>query len=672
MRTLMRYERWVGLGLSLMVGLTGCLANAVQDALEAGNIRCETISDCPGGYVCRLVENGLRCVLDTGAGDVQEDTRVCEGTLCSGSCIDTQTNAAHCGACGVACGAGEVCEGGACVCGGASGTAGTGAVCGAGQSCCGSPAACVSSDDASCICGGSTCESGERCCNDTCTAVQSSAAHCGVCGNPCGSGEVCQSGSCSTDCGGLTECGGSCVNIQASTSHCGACDSACSGGNSGLKTVAVCVRGSCDVGCEAGYGDCDGNAENGCETLYGCGQTQRVSVSSAGAQADAASVAPDVSADGRYVVFQSSASNLVAGDTNGSSDIFLRDRQTETTQRISVSSSGEEGNDRSTSPAISSDGRYVAFVSNASNLVAGDKNSVSDIFVRDRQAGTTLRVSVSSEGQEAGNASMEPDLAVTSAGVVLVVFESTASNLVAGDTNAKTDIFLHTLETGATQRLSVTDGGEQGDGDSRAPAIDAGGLRVVFESDATQLISGDTNGFSDVFVKDLNSGTVTRAGVSGTQGDSFSREAAISGDGESVGFKSEATNWVSGDSNFAADIFVSDPTGTTLEWVTDGASGASRLPSLSGDSASLRVAFESSASNLVQTDTNGVADVFVWESGVAMKRASVDAQGNEGTGASTAPAISHDGRWVVFASEASNLVDGDTNSQTDIFVHALP
>jgi len=166
---------------------------------------------------------------------------------------------------------------------------------------------------------------------------------------------------------------------------------------------------------------------------------ERVSVDSAGAQGNNSSEYPSISADGRYVAFQSSASNLVAGDTNLATDIFVRDRQTNTTTRVSLDSAGAQGNNNSREPSISGDGRYVTFHSTASNLVAGDSNGCCDIFVRDRQTNTTIRVSLDSAGTEGNSHSYYPNI---SADGRYVTFDSWASNLVTGDTNGTRDIFV--------------------------------------------------------------------------------------------------------------------------------------------------------------------------------------------------------------------------------------
>ena len=201
--------------------------------------------------------------------------------------------------------------------------------------------------------------------------------------------------------------------------------------------------------------------------------TTRVSVDSSGAQSDGSSSASSISADGRFVAFDSDATNLVDGDTNGFADIFVHDRQTDKTTRVSVRSDGTEGNGSSYNPSTSADGRFVAFDSNATNLVTGDTNGWYDIFVRDRQMATTARVSVDSAAAQgngnSGGASISGDGRY-------VAFQSDATNLVTGDTNGRVDIFVHDRQTGTTDRVSVDSAGTEGNGSSKYPSISATGV----------------------------------------------------------------------------------------------------------------------------------------------------------------------------------------------------
>src|SRR5215211_1684347 len=296
--------------------------------------------------------------------------------------------------------------------------------------------------------------------------------------------------------------------------------------------------------------------------LAASGTTERISIDGAGNQGDSASFAPAISTDGRDVAFISAASNLVPGDT-GHRDVFVHDREAGITERVSVDSAGNEGNAvelESLAVAISGDGRYVAFRSYRSDLVPGDTNGSpccsADIFVHDRQSGTTERVSVDSAGNQA-----DPD-------------------------------------------------GLGGGADNAYPSISADGRYVAFLSSASNLASGDTNGTYDAFVHDRQAGTTERVSVDGggNEGNGASGlTTAISGGGRYVAFGSQASNLVGGDTNGTTDSFVRDRQAGTTE------------------------------------------------------RVSVDSAGNEGDGRSLASAISADGRFVAFGSYASNLVPGDTN-----------
>jgi Tol biopolymer transport system component len=201
------------------------------------------------------------------------------------------------------------------------------------------------------------------------------------------------------------------------------------------------------------------------------------------------------------VAFASSATNLVSGDTNKHPDIFVRDLQTNQTTRVSVASDGTQANNFSFNPSISADGRYVAFTSWANNLVSGDTNGGRDIFVHDRQTGATTRVSVATGGGQAAADSQRPSI---SADGRYVAFESDASNLVSGDTNNHPDIFVHDRQTGVTMQVSVASDGTQTYAFSSDPSISADGRYVAFGSEADNLVSGDTNGRFDIFVREMN------------------------------------------------------------------------------------------------------------------------------------------------------------------------
>jgi len=404
------------------------------------------------------------------------------------------------------------------------------------------------------------------------------------------------------------------------------------------------------------------------------GDTTRVSVDSAGVEGNGFSTAPSISAssNGRYVAFQSQASNLVPGDGNGLPDVFVHDRQTGLTTRVSVDSAGAEGNSSSFAPSISANGRYVAFHSIASNLVPGDVGGALDVFVHDWQTGQTTRVSVDSAGVEGNGQSALADI---SASGRYVSFASFASNLVAGDGNGFADIFVHDRNTGETTRVSVDSAGVEGNLGSQNSSISSNGRYVAFDSLASNLVAGDGNGFADIFVHDRNTGRTSRLSVdsSGVEGNLGSARPSISDSGRSVAFVSQATNLVPGDGNFSTDIFVHDTKSDLTTRVSVDSAGAegnqgADFPSISANGR--YVAFASNASNLVPGDGNGLPDIFVHDRNSGLTtRESVDSAGAEANFGSTVPSISATGRFVAFESQATNLVPGDDNFQTDCFVH---
>ena len=298
----------------------------------------------------------------------------------------------------------------------------------------------------------------------------------------------------------------------------------------------------------------------------------RVQGGRGGQQANGDSWEPAISAGGRFVAFTSSASNLVPGDTNGTEDVFVRDRMAQVTRRVSVGPGGRQANSDSAEPAISADGRFVAFISSASNLVAGDTNATDDVFVRDRMAQVTRRVSVGTSAQQANSFSFS--LAI-SAGGRFVAFTSDASNLVAGDSNGTEDVFVRDRSVKVTRRVSVGSGGQQGNKISAFPAISVDGRFVAFFSLASNLVAGDTNGHADVFVRDrrVNVTRRTSVGPGGQQADDVSFDPAISADGRFVAFASPASNLVAGDTNGLADVFVRDRVAQVTRRVSVGSGG---------------------------------------------------------------------------------------------------
>lgn len=402
--------------------------------------------------------------------------------------------------------------------------------------------------------------------------------------------------------------------------------------------------------------------------------TEHVSVDSLGVLGNAGSTFSSVSADGRFVAFVSRASNLVPGDSNGTDDVFVRDRMNGDTVRVSVGTDGVEANAMSTAPAISADGMVVAFVSAATNLVAGDTNGRLDVFVHERATGTTQRVSVDSLGNQASSDTFAPSLSEDGS---RVAFASDAPDLVPGDGNGTFDAFVHDRATGTTVRVSVDSTGAESNGASLAPRISSDGLVVAFHSSATNLVASDLNFSNDVFVHDLAAGTTEMASLnsSGTQGNFQSVAGSLSADGRFVAFDSDATNLAPDDMNFRTDVFVRDrQTGVTerVSVATDGTEGNGQSgfvdpPAISADGRF--VAFASGASNLVAADGNNFVDMFVRDRAAGeTTRVSVASDGTEGDApAAHWPSLSGDGSVVVFASLATNLVPGDTNGAQDVF-----
>ena len=396
------------------------------------------------------------------------------------------------------------------------------------------------------------------------------------------------------------------------------------------------------------------------------------------------SQASSISDSGRYVAFQSASSNLLDGnpglDTNPAFyDVFVTDRSDGSIALISVNDRGAQVASDSTEPAINSDGRYTAFTSGAS-LSSSDTNQFNDIYVYDRTLVAPELASIRTNGTIANGSSSSSDLSDDGRVVVLA---SNASNLVANDTNGASDIFLRSMDTGTTTRISVSSSGAQANGRSISPAISANGNWIAYSSQATNLLGAgnDTNGLEDVFLYNRTNGNTTRVSVRNNGGQSSggnSLDPAISSNGRFVAFSSTATNLVSGDLNGFQDVFVRDKTdGTTVRvskvWngtaFTEG-NGPSGNAAISEDGDD--VAFDSDANNLGFSDSNGYTDVFEFEqsTGVLRRLSSTSTDQPALGGSSTDPALSADAMWASFTSAATNLDVDDLNGvSTDIFTH---
>ncbi len=404
---------------------------------------------------------------------------------------------------------------------------------------------------------------------------------------------------------------------------------------------------------------------------------ERVSVSSDEEQAESGAgiTALDVSEDGRYVVFESESNDLDPLDTDSNVDIYRRDRVNGTTELVSVSSTGIKGNGSSYNPAISDDGRYVVFLSSATNLDPFDTDTLPDIFVRDLESGTTQVVSLNSAGEKANSLCVEPDI---SADGSCVVFTSFATNLDPLDTNSGQDVYHRDLESGITSLVSVSATGVKGDDDSDKPSISGDGRYVAFSTRAANFDPTDSDILADIYLRDLQAGTTELVSVSstGAKSDGFSFYPSISADGRYIAFGSQATNFSTASSVFFMDIYVRDIVNGTTELISlnssgEGGDGFSERPHISGDGR--YVAFESNATNLDPDDTDSDTDVYIHDRlNLSTALVSVGFNGVKGGAQSIRAAISSDGLILAFASQAVNLVPNDTNEEIDIFALDSP
>ncbi|MDQ3916787.1 MAG: hypothetical protein M3323_15900 [Actinomycetota bacterium] len=411
--------------------------------------------------------------------------------------------------------------------------------------------------------------------------------------------------------------------------------------------------------------------------------TERVSVRSNGVEGNDDSFGCSISGDGNLVGFASRASNLIGADRNGATDVFLFNRDNTTPEFASIRSTGTQANRSSEAPSLSHTGRYVAFTSSASNLaIKGDRNGTADVFVYDRNEGKTNRVSIRSNLTEANGTSYDPSI---SGNGRFVAFTSTASNLaIKGDNNRAADVFVHDRTAVKTNRVSISSKLKEGNSSSYSASISADGRMVAFVSYASNLVPRDTNRMLDVFVYNRATRKTIRVSIAsdGRQANGESAAPMISPDGGFVAFHSTASNLVEDDDNDMADVFVHDLSTGETERVSTGMAGAetdgsSIIPAISADGR--YVAFQSYAQNLVPADTNGAPDrsrgldIFRHDRITGeTERVSVGDDNEQANGPSNDPgedpSITADGSFVCFASAATNLVDDDTNSSYDVFV----
>jgi hypothetical protein len=385
-----------------------------------------------------------------------------------------------------------------------------------------------------------------------------------------------------------------------------------------------------------------------------------------------------ISQDGRYVVFGSVDSGIVANDTNGRMDVFVRDLKLGTTTRVNLSSTGAELSlGYSGFFRMSANGRFVLFDSANNNVVSGDTNSKIDIFLRDLKNNTTEMVSLTSSGGLPNDASSGADI---SADGRYVAFKSYASNIVSGDTNGSWDIFIRDRKLATTKLISKSTAGLPSNGSSNSPSISCDGSYVTFSSNGTDLVSGDTNGLADIFLMDRVNGDSVSNITPNSNGTGASTNADISCNGETILFHSDASNLVINDTNNAPDLFAYNMIDGTFERVnldpsgneTVGSpisAGVERPGNDSMDFSGRYVVFSGYTSTLVSGDTNNTRDVFIRDlkdgvTQIISKRNSTT-QTND---MSFDSAISLDGRKVLFTSFDNSIVSGDTNGVPDLFV----
>ncbi|MEW6158276.1 MAG: S8 family serine peptidase, partial [Verrucomicrobiota bacterium] len=338
----------------------------------------------------------------------------------------------------------------------------------------------------------------------------------------------------------------------------------------------------------------------------------------------------------------------------------------------SRNSLGRLGNDKSLRSGVSADGRFIAFTSDATNLVSNDRNGKTDIFLHDRETRTTLRVTQTIEGVEANGEST--DLVISGNGQ-FIAFQSTASNLVPGDNNGLPDIFVYDRMTRQIELISIASTGGIGNGESGAPSLSADGRYVAFASDASNLVPNDTNRRRDVFVRDRQQRTTTRVSINsaGLPGNGTSDFPWMSKDGRYVAFHTDSNNLIANDFNEAYDIYLHDRNLRVTQIVSVNSSGAlgndsSGFPCVSADGRF--VAFQSFAGNLEAGGVSGVWEIYLRDlQNGTTRRISVSAGGARPDESAFRPVMSADGRWIAFESNANTLVPGPYQSIWSIFLH---
>ncbi|MHB0939330.1 MAG: Ig-like domain-containing protein [Armatimonadota bacterium] len=371
--------------------------------------------------------------------------------------------------------------------------------------------------------------------------------------------------------------------------------------------------------------------------------------------------APAISANGKCIAFVSSAWNLAPDDTNWCQDVFVYDRETEQITRVSESSIGGQADDDSSFCDISGDGRYVVFSSRSAKLVPGDTNDLWDVFRHDRLTGQTIRVSVSSSGQQSNGQSGDQVKPIISGDGRYVLFLSAATNFIVGDVNTSYDAFLHDCQTGETTAVALISTGSLPIAGCLTANMSADARFIVYSTNSP-ILPGVSSSYRQLYIRDRQTGQISLVSstASGAVGNNASYRGSVSLDGRYVAFDSNATNLVAGDANSRTDIFIKDRQTGAVVCASVAGSGAfgnnfSMYPEISQDGS--HVTYRSLASNLVTNDFNADYDVFLFDRvGASLTCASVTPFGSPGNGASNLPEISATGRFVTFMSDAWDLV----------------
>lgn len=402
------------------------------------------------------------------------------------------------------------------------------------------------------------------------------------------------------------------------------------------------------------------------------GELARVSVGPIGEEANGTSFFPSLSDDGRFVAFDSLATNLVADDTNVFRDVFVHDRKKGVNKLVSLSVSGAKADMACHSPAMSANGRYVTFLSTA-DLMEDGALFLLRAYVRDVKKKKTTLVSLRSDGSAISTHVSQPSI---SGNGRFVAFVTKANDVVPGDTAGTDDVFLHDRKTGQTVAVTRRPDGTPGGGDPSQASISKSGRFVAFDSTATDLVDGDGNGVRDVFVFDRKKKKVERVCVPYDSGEangvSGNAPVSISADGRFVAFDSNASNLIPGDTNGKVDVFVFDRKKNLTTRVSESTDGVasnslSSQPAISPDGRF--VTFQSYATNLVSGDDEGEADVFLHDRKTRTTvRLSQSAAGVGADDTSGRTALSKKANYIAFESIASNLIPGVTNVKTDIFL----